>query len=200
MRERYDREGAIECVCGGESRHSACGTREKRRGDPKSKRNSQLRLDRMRVLGCGVSSPPDKRQQFSSVDSARNIIRTNAGEAGVGNDSSARTFTESAESFARGASSTLVVGRVVKDEGKSEEDRKRSLRGLKDRRHCDTASFGLASKVGEREYVRNTCFTLGKSRKQLYGIFAIDSVPPTSGAILRTRSLAIDILCNRHSN
>ncbi|KAM0726237.1 hypothetical protein ACS0PU_007421 [Formica fusca] len=154
----------------------------------------------MRVLGCGVSSPPDKRQQFSSVNSARNIIRTKAGEAGVGKDRSARTFIESAESFARGASSTLIVARIVKDEGKSEEDRKRSLWGLKDCRHCDTASFGLAPEVDQREYVQTTCFTLGKSRKQLYGIFAIDSVPPTSGAILRTRSLAIDILCNRHSN
>jgi len=185
----------------GEIRDTLRAAREqdRHRGDRKSKRNSQLRLDRMRVLGCGVSSPPDKRQEFSSVDSYRNTtIRSNAGETGVGSirDSPARTLIESAESLARGASS-------AKDEGKSEEDRKRSLRGLKNRRHCDTAALGLAPQVRQlEEYPRTTCLILGKSRKRLSNdIFAIDGLSPVtaSGAVLGTRSLA-SRRCDRRPN
>lgn len=187
--QQGDREGATVWQFVGENRDTLRAAREKDRprGDRKSKRNSQLRLDRMRVLGCGVSSPPDKRQEFSSVDGYRNTtIRSNAGEAGVGNirDSSARTLIESAESFARGASS-------VKDEGKrpeGEEDRKRFLRGSKDRCHRDTAALG--------EYARTTCFILGKSRKRSSNDILANAA---SGAVLGTRSLASG-RCDRRPN
>ncbi|CAL1687748.1 unnamed protein product [Lasius platythorax] len=158
----------------------------------------------MRVPGCGVSSPPDKRQ-FSSVDSeARNpAIRSDAGEPGVGSNDSrrsspARTFIESAESSTRrsGASGSALA-RVVKDFLTKSEDRKRRVRGSKDRRRRDSASLHREEHarqvVGQRRFhVRATCLVLGKtSRKhQLYGI--LDSrVPPSSSSgaeFLRTRS------------
>lgn len=153
-RERYE-EGATEPSVG-ESHESWRYEKERERehkGDPKSK-SSQLwllRLGRMRVLGrCGISSPPDKRQ-FSSVNSIRNTIAD--GGRGAGSGSPARTFLESAGSFARGS------GRIARD-GRSPWS-PRSPRSPRDHRIVAAGTCPIARE--QIKFPRSTCLsTLGE--------------------------------------
>lgn len=110
-----------------------------------------LWLGRMRVLGCGVSSPPDKRQ-FSSVNSIRNTI-ANGKPVCAENDSPAEIFLESAGDS----------DRIVKDSG--------FLQSLRTEYDCTTitVSSGTSSISRERrKFFRSTCFTFDNSRQQSY--------------------------------
>lgn len=144
-RERYE-EGATHSVWGRLASRGDTRERETQRRirNPKSSQLWLLRLGRMRVLGCGVSSPPDKRQ-LSSVNSIRNTVANGGQLVGAGNDSPARTFLVSAGSFAGGS------GRIAED-GRFP--------------WClTTATATTAVSSGARRFLRSTCFfTLGNSR------------------------------------
>ncbi|KAL0119199.1 hypothetical protein PUN28_009647 [Cardiocondyla obscurior] len=132
-------------------------------GEKKRKKKRERGKDRMRVLGCGVLSPPKKRQ-FSSIKSICNTNAKNGRLVGAGNDndSSARTFLESAGSFARDS------GRVAEDE------RSPGLRIPHSNRIITIAtiielSFRTCPLIcEERNFSRYTCLTFGNSRKRLH--------------------------------
>ncbi|XP_020300834.1 uncharacterized protein LOC109864229 [Pseudomyrmex gracilis] len=119
----------------------------------------------MRVLGCGVSPPPDKRQ-FSNVNSIRNTIAR--GKPGARNDSPVRTFIESAEFYARG--SRALAGRIDEEE---KNNNRRFFGSLKIWRDCTTPS-GLLTIAEEARRggssTRSTCsITEENSRAHVSG-------------------------------
>lgn len=163
------------CLCGGESRNCA-GTHRRGNTEREEIRNWKVRscgscLGRMRVLGCGVSPPPDKRQ-FRSVDSVRNTVT--GGKA-------ARTFIESAaESFAR----VSALDQIARDD----KSGRRSPAGLKTR----IAPSGRRPAAGVRQRessIRAACLAAEEeSQGRLYGVVSSASEDRARSFRLCTRA------------
>lgn len=167
----------------GKSR-SSCVTREQHRGDLKSKtlRNCGQWLGRMRVLGCGVSPPPDKRR-FSNVNSSTRYTIAK-GKPGVWNDSPARTFIENAESLARGS----AFDQVAEGETRDQSFLRKSLEIWRD--YIVLPGLCSTSKVRE-EKEKFTCFVSVSSLQQFNGTFTLQGVTPrVRPGIHATKSVA----------
>lgn len=141
----------------------------------------------MRVLGCGVSPPPDKRQ-FSNVDSiVRNAVVKS--KLGVGSNSFPRRIpVESAESLAKDS----ALGPIARDE----ESDSHFLRSWKTRRNRLASAFSSLTRVCEEKFLRPTCLVPENWRQRIQYFCVL--TPVECAVLVGSNSLSLSQDFSRH--